>query len=227
MEEASEIALLPLADGVDLSDPKSDGAKILADSLTTISKQKGFRKAYHGTQLEHPDLLVLVVVWKNITSHTDFTNTPQYQPFVKNIEKILRAPAFLHHAHFRVPFEEAAKAPVVEMLTCYFPADINYPDQEEFEKVSDELFEAAKTHSEGYVGFAGGWVAEDLKHESLIEEIGGKGKAYVAAVGWKSVDAHKEFRETDAFKKKIGPMREAAEGMQMYHVSFTPKEKAE
>jgi hypothetical protein len=55
----------------------------------------------------------------------------------------------------------------------------------------------AKANS--YTASAGGWVDEDIDIPGTDE----KGKAYVLLVGWTSVDAHKEFCETQAFEDNI------------------------
>ncbi len=50
--------------------------------------------------------------------------------------------------------------------------------------------------------------------------IFGKGRAYVLALGWDSVDAHMAFRETKEFTDAIVHVREKIKGAAMYHVKF-------
>lgn len=44
--------------------------------------------------------------------------------------------------------------------------------------------------------------------------------AYVAVIGWESVERHLAFRETEAFSKVIGPLRKATTGAELHHVAF-------
>ena len=67
-------------------------------------------------------------------------------------------------------------------------------------------------------GLIGGWSVEPQEHESLGQ--GTQGKAFVVFVGWPSVQAHMEFRDTEEFANMIGLLRGGAVGMKMAHVGF-------
>jgi hypothetical protein len=67
----------------------------------------------------------------------------------------------------------------------------------------------------GSTAIAGGWVIEELDHAKI-----GKARAYLAACGWTSVEAHMRYRDTDYFKEKIVELREKVGATEMHHVVF-------
>jgi hypothetical protein len=75
-------------------------------------------------------------------------------------------------------------------------------------------------NSTGYLDSTGGWVVEDLAYD------GQPGKAYVAVVGWESIQAHMAYRETQAFKDIISEVREVSIARVMHHTTFTKLDKA-
>lgn len=50
-------------------------------------------------------------------------------------------------------------------------------------------------------------------------------RAYVAVIGWESVERHLAFRETEAFLKAVDPLRKATTGAELYHVAFRQLDK--
>ena len=100
-------------------------------------------------------------------------------------------------------------SPVTEVLTAYFEKEDN-----DFAAKATQLTKAISENADGFKGAAGGWVIEDVEYE------GKKGKAYVAMIGWESVEAHMAFRETTAFKENIHLIREGPLGMELHHTEF-------
>lgn len=49
--------------------------------------------------------------------------------------------------------------------------------------------------------------------------------AYVAVIGWESVERHLAFRETEAFLKVVDPLRKASTGAELHHVVFRQLDK--
>jgi hypothetical protein len=66
----------------------------------------------------------------------------------------------------------------------------------------------------GFLGAAYGFTIEEVEHD------GNKGKAAVLTVGWDSVDAHLQFRETQTFKDHIHLLRNGTVTAEMHHVQF-------
>lgn len=149
--------------------------------------------------------------------HVAFTKTTEYKPFMQKLgESIMAGMPNLNHVRFNAPVTKVAIAPITEMLTFYFPADV---EKSSFESIWERFIEVLIKNSDGCVGDTGGWVLEDVAFE------GQPGKAYVAAIGWESIQAHMAYRETQAFKDSIPEVRRAARGAAMHHTKFTKLDK--
>lgn len=83
------------------------------------------------------------------------------------------------------------------------------------------LVDALQNHAEGYKTNSTGWV--DGKIENRM--IAGDATAYVAVIEWESVERHMAFRETEAFKNVIGPLRKATAGAELHHVKFRQRDR--
>lgn len=133
---------------------------------------------------------------------------------------IVDGPLAMYHANFKPHPPSGAisstSSPVTEVVTSYFTAhDANHEGRME------EFFAVLNEKAEGFKSASAGWVIEDVEHEKF--ESGKKGKAFVCALGWESVEAHMKFRETDAFKESISLLREGPVGIEVHHTEFTEK----
>lgn len=142
-----------------------------------------------------------------------------YQTFGKRLaDSIMSGLPALSHAQFTLgDISTACSAPVTEMLMIYLPSA-----SDDFESTTWKPFiTTLSENAQGFVGAAGGYCTE------IVEYQGEKGlSAYVAAIGWQSVDAHMAYRETEAFKGSIGSVRGQAKGLSVHHTSFTRVDKA-
>ncbi|KAF2459691.1 hypothetical protein BDY21DRAFT_282100 [Lineolata rhizophorae] len=218
MLETVEIAYVTPAPGANFADAESDAGKALALVNETSSKQPGCKANYYGQQVEHPELLQLGIVWTSVDAHKAFTESPDYGAFLASVQPVVAGPDAirLFHVELATPFSTAASAPVVEFLTCYFPPSYS---NAQFDAVWDSFASELMTTADGAKGTVGGWVVEELEHKSL-EAHGGKGKAFVAAIGWESVEKHMAYRDTDKFKEIIQPFRKEVSGIEMHHVEL-------
>lgn len=228
MPQATELATLPLLPDVDIATPGTEGHAVINGMIETLAKQRGYLGIHYGRQHETPDNLVLaiglctvvvhqvqlaarqntdcVIDWDSIKSHKDFEQTEAYLPFVQKIGTIMSGPVQMRHAEFRAPMITAAVAPIVEMLTLYFPDHVNRTN------VDTTLLDFIQTiveNAKGFVGYTTGWVVEELEHE----KIDGKARAYAVAIGWESLEAHMAYRDTQTFKDNIVKVRAIAEGL--------------
>ena len=110
----------------------------------------------------------------------------------------------------------STSSPVTEALTLYFPSSISSSEQASFEENFKKFIQALEKHAEGFRSASGGWVVEEVEHES----VEGKGKAFFAALGWESVEKHVAFRDTQEFKDNIGLLRDGPKGIEVHHVKF-------
>ena len=104
---------------------------------------------------------------------------------------------------FGAPVTEIAEARVQEKT-----ADL---DQD-----AATLINAVKESGAGLVGASTGWSVEDMEDEKLDV----KGKIFMLAVGWESVDAHMKARETEGFKNTIGGVKRHIKSMAAFHVAM-------
>lgn len=112
------------------------------------------------------------------------------------------------------PFADAAAAPVTECVTTFFEPD--HPNSEydvSWAKFREEGLKSAKEGS----AIVGGWVVEEQEHEKVDQ---GKAKAFALFIGWSSVQAHMDYRQSDHFPEVIKHLRNGPKAMAMHHVAF-------
>lgn len=151
--------------------------------------------------------------WDAIEKHHEFMHKPEYGPFLQKFSSVFAEAPKIHHANLE-PFDNVAKAlsaPVTEVATFFFegapPADyLNGFHQ--FREVVE------RTPDSGYFSSAAGPTVEEIEHDGV------KGKAIVLLIGWKSVDAHTLFRETQVFKDNISLLRSSSKAREVHHVAF-------
>lgn len=217
MAPATEVALLPLKAGADISDPNTGAGTILQEALNTVLDQDGAQRAYFGTAEEDPTMLWLFVDWDSYEAHQNFIKQTYYQPFVKNLLSILDGEIKMYHINFQPHPPSAAlsdtNAPVTEVLTMFFPAGISSSDQEAYSQKL-QTFPAPR-------GAVAGWQVEESFPYEKAE--GGKAKVFTALLPWQSVKEHQDFRETQEFKDHISIIRQAPglQGMNVVHVKCT------
>jgi hypothetical protein len=123
---------------------------------------------------------------------------------------IADGPPSVKKVHFSTPVSSVLLAPIVEFATCYVGPDA---DLEDIEAKATKFLDLV-ADAEGLVGVSSGWTSEDI--DSPDGE--GKVKAFVGALGWESVEAHKASASRDAVKQAIGPLIAAIEKIEV--VSF-------
>lgn len=209
---ATEIVPITLKPGTDITSLET--AKHLKEAFTTLRAQKGNKTIYYGPTLEDPSHFDAVIEWATMDDHIAFTKTEEYGPFLSGLhENFVEKINDLHHV--REPYVSAAgkalSAPITEILTMYFPLDV---DKADFEARFKVFVDTAFAHS-GVVAFAGGWVVEELEYE------GTKGPAYAAAIGWTSLEKHREYTQTQYFKDSVPKLAEVTRGKAFHHTKFT------
>ncbi|KAF2429560.1 hypothetical protein EJ08DRAFT_698276 [Tothia fuscella] len=211
----TELAVLPLEEGVDVVRTGSEGHMVMQAVMAILSKQAGFQGASYGHQIENHANLNIAFDWNSIDDHKAFAGTEEHKSLVEKLKSIMAGPTIPHHVNFSPPFTAlAGNAPVVDLLTVYFRKNVN---EDEFNETWNTFCDIAKDKAEGSLGCTSGWIVEDLEHES----IDGKAKGFAAAIGWESVEAHVKYRNTIVFKESIDAIRSAASGISMHHVKFT------
>lgn len=113
----------------------------------------------------------------------------------------------------------ALKSPVTEIMLAYFASDISTEAKaaatERFAQFAEKGLQ--KCRDVQAVDF--GW---GLENDFPVRggEEGQNGSMLTALIGWPSIDAHMNFRETDAFKETVGLLRgmEGVVKLAMFHI---------
>jgi len=150
--------------------------------------------------------------WKSIEEHVTFRDSDDHDALIKSLSIMLAGKPSSYHVEFQVAEAQkiAFRAPITEIAEAYVQ-----DKTAELSQNASKLFESVARDSDGFVGATTGWSVEDVEHEKLD----GKGKLFTLAVGWKSVDAHMNARNTEGFKASIGGIRKHIKSMAAYHVT--------
>lgn len=215
---ATEIAIIALSSGASIEDPLSPLGEIWQSCLGTIAGQKGFRRLYWGRRVESSNVIDFFVDWDSVQAHKDFIANPIYESFSKSFSKLIEGNSLIYHLLFSPNPPSSALNPassvVAEHLTFYFSSTLSDSGMSSWEDTFAKFKKALEQHAEGFKAGSGGWIIEELQHE----KVDGNAKAYAAVLQWESVEKHKMFRDTEDFKKAIGPVREASRAIEMHHV---------
>lgn len=57
----TEVATITFKPGADLSSPSTPASKAWSETLSTVSQQAGYQRAYWGHQLENPNIVLLLI----------------------------------------------------------------------------------------------------------------------------------------------------------------------
>ena len=109
---------------------------------------------------------------------------------------------------------------MTEIATMWFPTSYSQEDQDQVAENAKALASVLEKEATTYKASVGGWVDEEI---DVPGTNGEKGKAYVLLIGWTSVEAHIEFRTTQAFKDNIHYLRGAKDlkKIEAVHASCT------
>ena len=208
----TEVATIPLTPGTSIGDPSNPGAAVIADVATTLRQQPGFQKMHFGTSVETPSSLQMLFDWDSLQHHEAFVASDAYQPHLQRCATIMAGPVDIHHVDFEPAgaLDTALSAPVTEIATFYCDGEPAGDWTSNAAKAGEWLEREAA--AAGYLGIAYGITHEEVEYKGV------KGKAAVIAIGWKSVEAHMSFRETQTFKENIGLLRGEAKAIEMHHV---------
>lgn len=209
--------------------------------LKSTDVSQALSKVINDTLLQQPGCLLVrwsllyedatkfrcFIDWDNISNHELFLGSPSYQSFLDNLEPLVESsPQF-----FIVEFHPSptpvldnmggkGKSPVAEVLYLHFPSD---------ESLTAEMKNTATVNAERFLtesapsakGCTGetamGWIT------GSVEFNGESCRALVVLVGWESLEAHREYRSTDAFAESVSLLRgtPGMKGVSVVHVSLT------
>lgn len=127
-------------------------------------------------------------------------------------------PPTVYHVHF-APHSPASLlsvtlSGVLEHLIFYFEPGLGEAERAKWEKVYTNFLHVIASYAEGFKGVAAGWIEEELQYE------GNAATAFLAMLGWQSVEAHLAYRETKEFEESIGAIVEGCKERVVHHVKF-------
>lgn len=159
-------------------------------------------------------------VWTSLSAAHKAVQSTTLSPYISTAASVCTAPPTVLYVSFDpAPSQPALDAPATEVVIAYFAADASAETTAAVPGVLPKVLKLAGAKDAGMIAESGGWAQGEVKHASLLGE-GAKGRAFVSVVGWESVEAHRAFRETEAFKANVGLLRGAGQkGMEMFHIA--------
>lgn len=113
-------------------------------------------------------------------------------------------------------------------MLAYFSSDISQAQKDAAFANVKEFSEKGLNKCSDVKGFSFGWGVENDFPVRGGDE-GQSGSVLAAFIGWTSIDAHMEFRETEPFKDNVGLLRrmEGVVKLAMFHVSCQSLKKTQ
>lgn len=219
------MAASPVTELVDFAlPPSADLAAAFPAACATLTQQPGCRAARYSRHHEDTSRLTLFVDWDSVSAHEAFcANTDVYGPFYASLAPFSTTAPSLYHVGLDPPAKGGVldTAPAVEVLHVHFPVGYAAEKEQATVKTLHEFFTisqkaAGKDGMDLLVGNPTlGWAVEEREFK------GEKARVLVVMIGWKSIEAHMQYRDTDAFRESIGMIRglEGLKGLSMYHVA--------
>ncbi|KAK7917734.1 hypothetical protein PG985_011342 [Apiospora marii] len=215
----------PVTELVDFAlPPSADLAAAFPAACATLTQQPGCRAARYSRHHEDAARLTMFVDWDSVDAHEAYrANTVVYDPFYAALAPFSTTAPAPYHVALDPPGKGGVLdvAPAVEVLHVHFPADYAPEQQQATVKTIREFFAISEKAAgkEGMDLLVGsptvGWAVEERDFK------GEKARVLVVMIGWKSVEAHMQYRDTDAFRESIGMIRglEGLKGLSVYHVA--------
>ncbi|PQE27924.1 dimeric alpha-beta barrel containing protein [Rutstroemia sp. NJR-2017a BBW] len=182
----TERVIFPVKGGVD------DWKEALKFMLQTLKTQDGYVRTRWGPHSEDQQKLELLIGWETISAQEKFQASPAYQEMQSHVKPVLTGPPSVYFIEFK-PYapKEVIDAHFVEMITV-----------EQGSQSEDDLRAAVSKFKdvEGCTGVASGL---------SLQDVDGKGKLFVAAVGWDGLEESAKGNATTSIT-----------GTEIHHVNF-------
>ncbi|KAK8102287.1 hypothetical protein PG984_015433 [Apiospora sp. TS-2023a] len=214
------MAANPVTELVDFAlPPSADLDTAFPAACQTLTQQPGCRAARYSRHHEDATKLTLFIDWDSPSAPTRPSTAPSTPP----LAPLSTTTPLPYHVALDPPAQGGVLdiAPAVEVLHVHFPVDYSSEQERATVKTIHEFFAisqkaAGKEGTDLLVGTPTlGWAVEEREFK------GEKARVLVVMIGWKSVEAHMQYRDTEAFRESIGMIRglEGLKGMSLYHVA--------
>jgi hypothetical protein len=139
---------------------------------------------------------------------------------VKELPTILTHGEFTKHIAMKKTEPLVLQSPVTEVMLVYFPSNISPAGKDKAAAQLQQFVEKSLENCSDVIAVSYGWGVEN-DFPVRGGEPGQSGSLLTAFIGWPSIDAHRKFRETEAFKESVDFVRDV-EGivkLAMFHIS--------
>ena len=167
---------------------------------------KGVKTPQHfvfGTPIQDKGAVQITSEWDGVTDYANFEASPEFSSFISTLRSTYGSPQSIFHVALdRSAFGAGlATAPVVEYVQTSFPVSRVTPAfQKQIEADFSRFDEIYKKGATGNLGWAFGWVLEELDHDDVKGE---KTKCFFVMRGWKSMRHFELSVQNDAYKESI------------------------
>ncbi|KAK6063980.1 hypothetical protein SCUP234_13186 [Seiridium cupressi] len=197
-----------------------NGIRLLTQVVTdTLLQQPGCLRVRCGPLHEDSKKAQCFVEWADSSRCQHFKAASSYSEFLKKLDPLIQSPPDFHLVQFQSIVSSALdeeKTPVIEVLSMYYPSEDNSTSEIDKARTNAiQIMGESAPLAKGSTGVTAlGWIVGnvDFKGEPC--------RASVTLIGWESVEAHHQFRSTEAFDKGITLLKQtpALKGVSVVHV---------
>ncbi|KAK5406883.1 hypothetical protein LTR06_008378 [Exophiala xenobiotica] len=204
----------PLQPGSDPCNPSHDAGRVFAEAGKMVLQVPGMQEMVYGTFVEDATMLQLLVDWDSQKCHLDWRKTEPFGPFSDLIWTIIQQHNLeIFHVDFEPPNKHRTvlSAPVTEVATFFFD---DAPPADYLNGAATFSQHCVEVKADGFIDLVAGITYQDLEREGV------KGKAAVVMIGWRNIDDHAKFRETQVYKDHFHLLRRDATKIEVHHVAY-------
>ncbi|KAJ9257359.1 hypothetical protein DTO027B5_3874 [Paecilomyces variotii] len=221
-QTVTQFTYLRLKPDVKPEDPTNEAGQQFLQVLRTAKLQSGYQSSSWGRTVEDPDNIVWVVDWADARGAARTNEIHKFQD--TSTEMIT---FYVSLSPSLAETDLLTKNPVTELVGLAFPSDMT-PDEQK--KVHFDLiaFRTALLEKMDENLRPVSWSMGHVSRPGTVDHANspsGKALLHMLAVGWESVDAHKNAKETQVYWEVIKPLREKMlpppKGLEMRHAKLT------
>ncbi|KAJ5089940.1 hypothetical protein N7532_008624 [Penicillium argentinense] len=221
-QSISEFIFFKVRPEVRPEDPHSEEGEALLNIFRSTKQQSGHQNSAWGRTVEDEDVIVWVVDWTDARGSTTAINL---EPFLAPTAQ----PPTALYTTLSPPISSTdtlTANPVTEICALPFPSSLTV---QETKQLNAELinFRTALVEHLPQEDGPRSWAMGHIDRPNMVQHAkspSGHAVVHLLAVGWETVEAHKQAKETEQFQQSVAPIREKmlppVPGLEMKHVSF-------
>lgn len=174
--------------------------------LAYAADAQGFLRGWWGTSIENPLQITIIAHWSSLNAWAiDFRSQPGYPDFVSRVRALADGASRMLHFVPDHDIPDLHEWPEVEVCVCYNVKDVSYGHS------LKTLLDTLDFKTVGITDAAYGFFVEEASAGVGKEQ----GPAAVLLIGWQSLEKHKAFQKSSAFKENIHLLKDGAESLAM------------